>query len=173
MNNMNWADHCSSDDESDDGLHPARLATNNQPVEQDLSNDLSFDPSDTGALSVTGGEDDIEIEKETIPYPPVIDMNNVPENFPTVAPYTAYVGNLSFQIKTEEDFAQNVETLITNRYQGLKSVKVAGARFGIDREKKRKPFGYVEFETPEEVRQFLFIFFYRVNVWNIILKPMN
>lgn len=155
MNNMNWADHCSSDDESDDGLHPARLATNSEPIEQDLSNDLSYDPSDTGALSTTGGDDDLEVEKETIPYPPEIDMNKLPENFPTAAPYTAYVGNLAFSVKTEEDFARGVEKLITFRYQGMKRVKVIGARFGIDREKKRKPFGYVEFETPEDLMLFL------------------
>lgn len=152
MSNLNWADHCSSDDESDDGLHPARLATATQPVEQDLSNDLSYDPSDTGAISVTGGDEDLEVEKEIIPYPPEIDMNNVPENFPTEAPYTAYVGNLTFIIKTEEEFARSVEKLIAFRYQGMKRVKVTGARFGIDREKKRKKFGYVEFDTPEEVR---------------------
>jgi RNA recognition motif-containing protein len=51
-----------------------------------------------------------------------------------------------------------VEKLIAFRYQGLKRVKVIGARFGIDREKKRKPFGYVEFETPEEVSYFAFFF---------------
>jgi hypothetical protein len=151
MSNMNWADHCSSDDESDDGLHPARLASNHS-AEQDLSNDLSYDPSDTGAaLSVTAGDDDIELEKETIPYPPEIDMNNLPENFPTEAPYTAYVRNLSFYIKTEDEFASSVEELINKRYEGLKKAKVVRTRFGIDREKKRKSFGYVEFGTPEEV----------------------
>ncbi len=59
-----WADHCSSDDESDDGLHPARLAVNSGDAEDNngigYSNDvdLSFDES-IEHISVTG-EDDLD-----------------------------------------------------------------------------------------------------------------
>lgn len=57
-----WADHCSSDDESDDGLHPARLAVtsgdaeDNNGIGNSNDGDLSFDES-IEHISVTGDDD--------------------------------------------------------------------------------------------------------------------
>ena len=152
---MNWADHCSSDDESDDGLHhPARLAASNHSL--GIDNDLSFEKSkddDDDSIS----ESDLEIEKETIPYPPPIDMNNLPEDFPTEAPFTAHVKNVAFNIKNEEELGDKIERLVTFRYQGSKRVKVTGARFAFDRATgKRRGYAYVEFDTAEEVSDSLF-----------------
>jgi len=144
---MNWADHCSSDEESDDGLHPARVGSDH-PIEADLSNDLSYGSAEE--------DPDLELEKEKTPYPIAIDMNNLPEGFPTEAPYTAHVTNVAFNINTPEDFGQKIEGLVKYRYQSLQTVQVTGARFGIDRATgKKRGFGYVEFGTPEELMRFL------------------
>lgn len=148
---MNWADHCSSDEESDDGLHPARIASNH-PIEADLSNDLSY-ASDEDSIT---GDTDLEVAKEKKPFPEPIDMDDLPEDFPTEAPFTAHVNNVAYNIKTEKDFGQKIEGLVKYRYQGSKRVEVTNARFGIDRETgKRRGFAYVEFATPEELMLFL------------------
>lgn len=145
---MNWADHCSSDEESDDGLHPARVGSDH-PIEADLSHDLSYGSADDNARQE---DPDLEVEKEKTPYPIALDMNNLPEGFPTEAPYTAHVTNVAFNINTPEDFGQKIEGLVKYRYQSLQTVQVTGARFGIDRATgKKRGFGYVEFGTPEEL----------------------
>lgn len=144
---MNWAD--SSDEESDDELHPARIAAS-QSIDHDLSYDDSKDDEDSITGSINDGE--LEVEEEKIPYPPPINMKVLPENFPREAPFTAHVKNVAFNIKSEEDLGKKIEGLVKFRYQGSKRVQVTGARFGIDRQTgKRRGFSYVEFGTAEEV----------------------
>ena len=107
---------------------------------------------DGGSEFMTGNDPHLEIEEEKIPFPPPIDMENLPENMPTEAPYTAHIRNVAFNIKDEEDFGNKIEMLVKFRYQGSKRVKVTGARLGIDRETgKRRGYGYIEFATAEEV----------------------
>lgn len=152
---MNWADHCDSDSDSDDGLHPVRFSSNNlagqAATEENPDAGISFDDEDS-----IDADEELELEKEEIPFPPPIDMNNLPDNFPTEAPYSAYVGNVAFNIKSEQAFGEKIEGLVKFRYQNTKRVKVINARFGMDRAtNQRKGFGYVEFETPEEVSESL------------------
>lgn len=153
---MNWADHCDSDSDSDDGLHPVRFSSNNLEGQADTEENnpdagISFDDEDS-----IDGDEELELEEEEIPFPPPIDMNNLPDNFPSEAPYSAYVGNVAFNIKTEQAFGEKIEGLVKFRYQNTKRVKVINARFGMDRAtNQRKGFGYVEFETPEEVSESL------------------
>ena len=147
---MNWADHCDSDSDSDDGLHPVRFSSNNlagQASDDNPDAGISFDDEDS-----IDADEELELEEEEIPFPPPIDMNNLPDNFPSEAPYSAYVGNVAFNIKSEQAFGEKIEGLVKFRYQNTKRVKVINARFGMDRStNQRKGFGYVEFETPEEV----------------------
>ena len=163
-----WADHCSSDEESDDGMHhPARLTG----PEESLDADLSYEES-VGHISVTGEDGEAldqldapgggrggrfhhhnrQPQPEEIPFPADVDLDNLPPNFPTQAPYTAHIRNLSFKIESPTDLAEKIEGLTKWRYQKKKSVTVTNARVGVDRATgKRKGFGYVEFDTPEEV----------------------
>lgn len=175
-----WADHCSSDEESDAGMHhPARLAPGDS-----MDPDLSYDES-IEHISVTG-EDDVSLDNlvgngngrdhggrdgnrhhqnnnnnnrqqsEEIPYPEEIDFENKPPNFPTQAPYTAHIRNLCYKIEDAADLADKIEGLTRWRYQKKQSVTVTNARVGIDRATgKRKGFGYIEFDTPEELMIFL------------------
>ncbi len=168
-----WADHCSSDEESDDGHHPARLAGPGESMDADLSYDESIEH-----ISVTGEDDEVldnlgkvgkggldnggggnrhhhqnkREQQEEIPYPAEIDFDNPPPNLPTQAPYTAHIRNLCYKIENATDLADKIEGLTRWRYQKKKSVTVTNARVGMDRATgKRKGFGYVEFDTPEEV----------------------
>ncbi len=179
-----WADHCSSDEESDDELHPARLAS----TKSNLEGDLSYDDGSQASISVTADDnlDDLvpggggqgghhghhhggrgssgrnNQNNEEIPKPPPIDFNNVPSELPKQPPYTAYIRNLCFKIQEPGDLANKVEGLTRFRYKksGQHEVRVTNARLGIDRNTgKRKGFGYVEFDTPEEV-SWLFIYLY-------------
>ena len=170
-----WADHCSSDEESDDGLHPARLAeSNSNSMDPDLSYDESIEhisvtgedgePLDQmgepgGAGGAKGGRgggrrysNNDNNQPEEIPYPAEIDFDNVPPNMPTQAPYTAHIKNLSYKIENPSDLADKIEGLTRWRYQKKRSVTVTNARLGTDRHTgQRKGFGYVEFDTRDEV----------------------
>lgn len=169
-----WGELCSSDDESDDGLHPARLA----PKASD--DDISFDDS-LDHISYTGDEDLDEMgagagkgngyrheqgrrdggrggrgrgrnnQQEENPSPQPIDFDNVPADVPSKAPFTAYIRNLCYKIDTANDLADKIEGLTRWRYRHEKEVKVINARLGLDRSGNRKGFGYVEFGTVEEV----------------------
>lgn len=158
----NWADSDSSDSELEDGHHPARLAPSGS-----IGNLVQLDNEDDDALSyedegkdyvdrLTEGDSNLELADEAIPYPPDIDFDATPPNFPTEAPFTAYIRNLSFGIKTTEELAEKVEAVVNDRYQASKRVKVTTARLGFDHHTgKRKGFGYAEFETAEELMIFL------------------
>jgi hypothetical protein len=136
-----------TDEESDEGLHPARIASNDS-IKADHSNDLSCA---TDVDTITGDTDLEKLTKEIL-FPEPVDMNDLPRNFPTEAPFTAHVNNVPLNIKSEGDFGHKIEGLVKYRYQGSKLVKVMSARFGIDRiTGKRRGFAYVEFATPEEV----------------------
>lgn len=143
---MNWADHCSSDEESDDGYtHPARAST-------EIDHDISYDDS---ANEQKLEDEHLELEEEVIPFPPTLDFSNVPENFPTEAPYTGYIRNLPFKINSPEYLCDVVERLIEERYEGQQSVKATEARIGLDRDtKKPLGYGYVEFSTARELMIF-------------------
>lgn len=174
-----WADHCSSEEEdSDDEHHPSRLNANKT---ESFDADLSFDES-IEHISVNGDDGEIEgledigggrhyqnrggrggrgrgrdnHNQEEIPYPQDINFDDVPPNFPTQAPYTAHVRNLCFKIENPSDLADKIEGLTRWRYQKKQTVTVTNARVGVDRNTgQRKGFGYVEFDTPEELMIFL------------------
>lgn len=144
---MNWADHCSSDDESDDGrTHPARVSTS-------IDNDLSYDDSAKEKLEE---DENLEVEEEVRPFPAALDFSNMPETIPSEAPFTGYIRNLAFRINTPEYLMDVVERLIDERYEGQQKVKPISARIGFDREtKKPMGFGYVEFNSAQELMIFL------------------
>mmetsp|Transcript_581 Transcript_581/g.912 ORF Transcript_581/g.912 Transcript_581/m.912 type:complete len:467 (+) Transcript_581:157-1557(+) len=174
-----WADHCSSDEESDDGMHhPARLTEPDASLDADLSYDESVEhisvtgedgedldnlggPGGYGGANNGGGgggsrQQNNRQQPEEIPYPADIDADNLPPNFPTQAPYTAHIRNLCYKIESPTDLADKIEGLTRWRYQKKKSVTVTNARVGVDRATgKRKGFGYVEFDTAEELMIFL------------------
>lgn len=169
-----WADHCSSDEESDDGLHPARLAGLSSG---DNDNGLSYDES-IEHISVNGDDDDDDDavvgdighggndgggrrnynnnnnnQQKEIPFPEWIDLDRIPEDFPPNGPYVAYVQNLSYRIDTPMALAEKLEGMTRWRYHKRQEVKVTSAKFG-----PRKGTAFISFATPQEVSQLIFIF---------------
>lgn len=144
---MNWADHCSSDEESDEGYtHPARISA-------EIDHDISYDDS---ANEQKLEDENLELEEEVIPFPAPIDFSIIPENMPSEAPYTGYIRNLAFKINSPEYLRDVVERLVEERYEGQQTVKVVDARIGFDRDtKKPLGFGYVEFNTARELMLFV------------------
>jgi len=143
-----WADHCSSDEDSD---ADADLSGADLSMLNSKSNDegLSFDNSTVDVLSPEKSYDDEDFP----PVPPPVDYGMVPQNAPNEAPYTAHIGNLSFGVKEGSDLADEIEKLVTDRYKGEESVTVTEARVGVDRDTgKRRGYGYVEFATLEELQ---------------------
>jgi RNA recognition motif-containing protein len=114
-----WADHCSSDEESEDEMRPV--------------------------VSVLE-EEESEDEEEFIAPPP-----RKQYNWPSSPPYTAFVGNLSFQLTDEDQFAQEVEALVDRLSKGSKQVAIKKATIVIERDGKRTGFGYIEFQALDDV----------------------
>eukprot|EP00568_Trieres_chinensis_P006733 CAMPEP_0183295398 /NCGR_PEP_ID=MMETSP0160_2-20130417/3372_1 /TAXON_ID=2839 ORGANISM="Odontella Sinensis, Strain Grunow 1884" /NCGR_SAMPLE_ID=MMETSP0160_2 /ASSEMBLY_ACC=CAM_ASM_000250 /LENGTH=110 /DNA_ID=CAMNT_0025456877 /DNA_START=426 /DNA_END=755 /DNA_ORIENTATION=- len=107
-----WADHCSSDEESDDGRahHPANLPDSPhkafRPQEPDCGSDCDDrDSHVSGGNSVGDDHDGGQIVRRQYDIPP----------YP---PYTAHVGNLSYDIREDGQLAQEVEALVERRYGG-------------------------------------------------------
>jgi len=141
-----WAAENSSDEDSDDDLQ--QRANLDIPVftSRSIDTDLSYDNSTiNGAASP---DDDVECP----PEPPQIDFGHVPPNAPSRAPFTAHIGNLSFGVKEGPELGNEIERLVSDRYNGDESVAVTEARIGVDRDTgKRRGYGYVEFDTLEEL----------------------
>jgi len=133
-----WADHCSSDEESID----------------------RYDNNGTsGHSSLFNGDDDLSDSKSNPEEmdgppspPPLLLRDQYPEDFPSTPPFTAHVGNLSYHIKDPKQLTIEVERLVEFRYKGSQKVNITDTRIGVDRETgKMKGFGYIEFETAEQL----------------------
>ena len=134
-----WADHCSSDEDSEPAKHqlPENSIPSNQgafPYNDTIDTDLSF--TDRSGTFLTK---DVTLGEEYPPAPPPVDFGRIPPNAPGRAPFTAHIGNLSFGVKEGPELADEVEKLVRDRYLGDESVTVTEARVGVDRETgKRK-----------------------------------
>ena len=130
-----WADHCSSDEDTDD----------NYSVE-------SAESEDKNVEEVPQSLDEAFEEKAQIDTTP-------PErtyDFPTRPPFTAFVGNLSFHIQESSQLQQALADVVFDRLG--ERVNVLGGRISFDRNsQKHRGFGYVELETLEEVGSFRFV----------------
>jgi translation initiation factor 4B len=116
-----WADHCSSDEESEDEMRPV--------------------------VSVLQ-EEESDDEEEFIAPPPPQRKNY---HWPNSPPYTAFVGNLSFQLTDDDQFGQEVEAVVDRLSGGSKQVAIKKATMIVERDGKRTGFGYVEFESLDDV----------------------
>lgn len=142
-----WADHSSSDEDSDNEIEP-NLSADLALKTTSIDTDLSYDNTTDGILSPDNADDGLEYP----PEPPPVDFGVIPPTAPNCAPFTAHIGNLSFGVKEGPDLANEIEKLVTDRYNGEESVTVTEARVGVDRETgKRRGYGYVEFATLEEL----------------------
>jgi RNA recognition motif-containing protein len=121
----NWADHCSSDDESfDEILYNSDL---DEPLEENGD----------------GGHE------EDFPPPPKKEYD-----WPSEPPFTAYVGNLSYKLSEPAMLAEGIVKLAKDQLKTDVTIvdsRLARNRQGEDQERHRG-FGYIQFETLEQLK---------------------
>ena len=132
MNIGKWAD-CSSDEDTDD----------NYSVEsEDNDEDQSLNAGFSEKVQVDDSEGGTEPSGRTY-------------DFPEFPPFTAFVGNLSWDINEPAQLKQTLADVVFDRLG--ERIHVIGGRICYDRDSKNRQhrgFGYVELETLEEVRLF-------------------
>ena len=136
----NWADHCSSDEESLSEEVAAALESTNiegeAHQEEPVAEEPEPEPSDHG-------------EPETHEPPAPVEKTY---NYPTQPPFTAFVGNLAYSIDDGDKLKEALSGVITNRL-GPDKVNVLNGRIATDRANGRhRGFGYVEVDTVDQVR---------------------
>uniref|UniRef100_A0A6U3QS90 RRM domain-containing protein n=1 Tax=Ditylum brightwellii TaxID=49249 RepID=A0A6U3QS90_9STRA len=149
-----WAEYCSSDEESDDGLRHTHPAASSDGLHPSLHHEDDDDHEDDGSPGDVASNDDTGDHLNAIPPVP---SKREYDDLPNGPPYTAYVRNLSYDIRENDQLVYEINGLLERRYEGTDvRVQVVNARVGIDRESgKRKGFGYVEFTTVEDLTAFL------------------
>ena len=125
-----WADHCSSDEESD-GEFRQHVAENARAA------------TDTAAAVAS-------------PEPTSLTRERKPKEFvfPDAPPYVAYVGNLSYDIKSAEQLAKLLIE-VAKETLGV-DIVIQQQRLVADRRDPNKPhrgFGYVHVETLEMLQE--------------------
>ena len=122
-----WADHCSSDEDTDDNYS---VESEDDVQEEQLPLEETFE------------------EKVAIQEPEPVARTY---DFPSRPPFTAFVGNLSYDIQEASQLQQALADVVFDRLG--ERVNVLGGRISYDRNggKRHRGFGYVELETLDEV----------------------
>ena len=131
-----WADHCSSDEE--DSVHDDHVA---QEIAEEAAAKLGVDDA---AVPVHSDE---VVPSDGGGPPPAKTYD-----FPSQPPFTAFVGNLSYQINENPLLVEAVQNLADERLE--QPVKILGGRIAYHRQNNNgnhRGFGYVEVETLDQV----------------------
>lgn len=133
----NWADHCSSDEES-----------LSEEVARELENvNIQDEPQQEEQIVEEAEPEHVEPEVQE-PPPPV----EKTYNFPNQPPFTAFIGNLAYSVDDGEKLKQALSDVVADRL-GPGKVNVLNGRIATDRQSGRhRGFGYVEVETVDQVR---------------------
>lgn len=133
-----WADHCSSDEESIDGLADELKAQ-------------KFADAAPSADGVEGGEAGAEES-----FAPAVVGGDAPPagprvyDFPDKPPFTAFIGNLAYSLKDPEELKAAVaKCALDNLGQ---EINILGARISFGRDGKHRGFGYLELETLDQLK---------------------
>ena len=121
-----WADHCSSDEDTDDNY-----SVEDEDDEQQEAEEQTFDAAFSEKVQVDQQQQ---------------------YNFPDRPPFTAFVGNLSFDIQEASQLQQALADVVLDRLG--ERVNILGGRISYDRDsnnRQHRGFGYVELETLEQV----------------------
>mmetsp|Transcript_55412 Transcript_55412/g.134569 ORF Transcript_55412/g.134569 Transcript_55412/m.134569 type:complete len:175 (-) Transcript_55412:444-968(-) len=148
----NWADHCSSDEESigDDAPPHEQFDEQLQISPHDHEHHDSSNPDVTMDAGAGAGAGLSAKPPKTYDYP-------------SQPPFTAFVGNLSYNIKTNEDFVAAMDDECRRRLSSSSQqrqeerVKFLGGRIAFSRDGgNHRGFGYLEVETLDQVLEFFF-----------------
>jgi len=131
----NWADHCSSDEESVEGIDDV--------VEKVEAQTLG----DEEAAAET--EEVVDESRETH------GRRTGPRtyDFPDRPPFTAFIGNLAYSLKDPEDLKAAVAKCAAETLG--QELNIVGARIALDRDGKHRGFGYIELETLDELKMLM------------------
>ncbi len=127
----NWADHCSSDEESIGDVDDVAEQVQAQKLE-----DEAAAPEHEEAV------DEQPVEDAPPAGPRTYD-------FPDKPPFTAFIGNLAYSLKEPEDLKEAVAKCAADTLG--QEIKILGARISFDRAGKHRGFGYLELATLDEV----------------------
>lgn len=130
-----WADHCSSDEES------LSDEINEQLASQKLDDEIVPTAQET-AVDVTEPK---QHEAETAPPPEKL------YDYPTAAPFTAFVGNLAYSVEDGEQLMAGLADVAAKRL-GEGQINVVSGRVATDRNGRHRGFGYIEVESLDQVR---------------------
>lgn len=136
------------------------MSTKNMKSWADEQDESSDDEDDTPIIPPSGFpganaannavEPDEEGEEDNYQIPPREFI------LPSQPPYTAFVGNVPYDIRNSNDLGREVERLLCERQCPL-AQRLTDARLMMEKgSNMSRGYGYVEFETQEEVR---FIYF--------------
>lgn len=165
MIGKSWADHCSSDEESDDDVPPKTLSAQEIFGGGDAADDdVDEAEEDSGAAAedASAAGDGSSYQRHA-PRPP----KDYSFLLTAPPPYTAYVGNLNYDIRSSQELQEEMEKMLESRKcvaisasegdaGGERDVRVQSARLMTEKEGGRsRGYGYVEFDSPEEVRDIL------------------
>lgn len=129
-----WADHCSSDEEDS--------VADDDDLVDDTAAKLQVDGDDDALAVPVSPEEVVVVVRERV------------YDFPTQPPFTAFVGNLSYEIKDPPMLVEAVSNVAKDRLS--EPVNVMGGRVAYHRttdpQGKHRGFGYVEVETLDQVR---------------------
>jgi len=133
----NWADHCSSDEESLDDLVDEVAAQ--KLAEVDASGPPPAEVAvDDRAAEPLGGDD----------VAPAAPVQRVYE-FPDQPPFSAFIGNLAYSVKEAEELKEAVMKCAQDLLG--EEIHILGARIAFGRDGQHRGFGYLELETLDQV----------------------
>ena len=129
-----WADHCSSDEESFDGLPDEMEAQTLEDTPAPAAEEEHAEQASADAQETT--------EREP-PAPRTFD-------FPSEPPFTAYVGNLAFTIEDPAELEHLIAEAAKDRLG--REISISNGRIVTNRHDGRpRGFGYIDVETLDDV----------------------
>uniref|UniRef100_A0A7S1Y4F9 RRM domain-containing protein n=1 Tax=Grammatophora oceanica TaxID=210454 RepID=A0A7S1Y4F9_9STRA len=133
----NWGDFSSDDDSDFESLPPVKPRS--EPPRPETDDEAEIVDEQAPSEGEQGPPTRVKRKEHVLPENP---------------PFTAYVGNLSFKIKSGDELGQKVADLVQRRFQGPPIV-VTSSRVAFDRDGSSRGFGYVEVETLDMLKAIL------------------
>jgi hypothetical protein len=127
------------------------------PASEDAAAAVPNDPAAAAGTTAAGSGS----EDPAAPPPAAVPTPKPPKVFeyPTEAPYTAFVGNLPYSVATNEDLTDAMNSLVQKKLGEADAATIVfqNAKLIVDRQNGNRPkgFGYIEVETVDQLRHLM------------------